>query len=203
VSFLVREDEALKALLQGIEVSDEKDQTRPVGVWFANPDVEIRQQQYPYLTIELIGVNWASYRQHSGIWVDNDRQGTEVPVNGQVYEYQMPVTWDLMYQITSYARHPRHDRAIIAYLLNGKFRAKTSFLPVLNELGTESAWRHISLEGFAKRDMVEDGRKLFRNVFTVLVTSESVPVDGSSTGQVQNVLINDDPNYIPDELLQP
>lgn len=203
LGFILAEDNALKDLLGGIHVYDEKGGERGVQVWFANPDVEIRQQSYPYITIELIGINWANYRQHSGVWVDSDSQGTVEPVDGVVHEYEMPTTWDLMYQITSYARHPRHDRTIISHLLSNDFVAKRGYLPVYNELGTELAWRHLTLEEFAKRDTVEDGRKLFRNVFTVSVTSESVSGEGVGVGQVQSVLINDDPNYISDDLLQP
>lgn len=43
MSFLLAEDEALKNLMRGIYVADEKNNAREVGVWFANPDVESRQ----------------------------------------------------------------------------------------------------------------------------------------------------------------
>ena len=204
LGFLLAEDNALKSVLQGITVTDEKNNSRPVGVWFANPDVESRQQSYPYLTIELININWANYRQHSGLLVDTDLQGTVEPEEDFLYRYEMPVAWDLMYQITSYSRHPRHDRAITSYILSKLFRANRGFLPVYNELGTEYSWRHMILEDFAKRDMIEDGRRLFRNVFTVSVTSESVSeVAGRPSPVAQEVLINNDPNYIPGDLLQP
>ncbi len=200
MSFIIAEDQALKTLMQGIVVSDEKNNTRSVQAWFSNPDPELRNQSYPYVTIELIGVEWANYRQASGFFIDNDRQGTVSPSSGEVFEYEVPAAWDLMYQITSYSRHPRHDRAIIAHLLNNDFVANRGFLPVPNELGTEISYRHIILENFAKRDTVEDGRKLFRNVFTVLVTSESTPDSGDSVAWVEEVLINENPTNIPSGL---
>jgi hypothetical protein len=202
MSFILAEDQALKTLMQGIVVSDEKNNTRSVQAWFSNPDVELRNQSYPYVTIELIGVEWASYRQTSGFIVDNDRQGTVAPSNGEAFDYEVPAAWDLMYQITSYARHPRHDRAIISHLLNNDFVANRGFLPVPNELGTETSYRHIILENFAKRDTVEDGRRLFRNVFTVLVTSESTPTSGDSVAWVEEVLINENPTNIPSGLTE-
>ena len=109
MSFIIAEDQALKTLMQGITVSDEKNNTRSVQAWFSNPDPELRNQSYPYVTIELIGVEWANYRQASGFFIDNDRQGTVSPSSGEVFEYEVPAAWDLMYQITSYSRHPRHD----------------------------------------------------------------------------------------------
>ena len=200
MSFIIAEDQALKTLMQGITVSDEKNNTRSVQAWFSNPDPELRNQSYPYVTIELIGVEWANYRQASGFFIDNDRQGTVSPSSGEVFEYEVPAAWDLMYQITSYSRHPRHDRAIIAHLLNNDFVANRGFLPVPNELGTQTSYRHIILQDFAKRDTVEDGRRLFRNVFTVLVTSESTPSSGDSVAWVEEVLINENPTNIPSGL---
>ncbi len=200
MSFIIAEDQALKTLMQGITVSDEKNNTRSVQAWFSNPDPELRNQSYPYVTIELIGVEWANYRQASGFFIDNDRQGTVSPSSGEVFEYEVPAAWDLMYQITSYSRHPRHDRAIISHLLNNDFVANRGFLPVPNELGTQTSYRHIILQDFAKRDTVEDGRRLFRNVFTVLVTSESTPDSGDSVAWVEEVLINENPTNIPSGL---
>lgn len=199
MTFIVAEDEALKNYLRNIMVSDEKNASREVGVWFSIPDVETRQQSYPYMTIELMDVERAAYRQHSGRLVDTDLQGTEPPQPGIVYNYSMPIPWDLTYQITSYARHPRHDRQIINYLLSNTFTGQQGFLQVSNELGTESSYRHLTLEGFTKRDMVEDGRRLFRNVFTIRITSETVAGGGQGVREVSDVLINYDPENIPDE----
>ena len=199
MSFLIAEDAALKELLKQIYVVDEKNNAREVGVWFATPDVESRQQSYPYLTIEFLSADRAKYRQQSGRWVDNDRQGTVAPVAGIVHAYSMPIPWDLTYQITSYARHPRHDRQIITHLLSNDFIGQHGFLSVQNELGTQTSFRHMVLEGFAKRDTIEDGRRLFRNVFTVTVTSETVAGQGTGVPEVDSVLINNDPQNIPDE----
>ena len=172
MSFILSEDGALKTLLTGIVVSDEKNATRSVGVWYANPDVESRAQSYPYITIELLDFDPATYRQHSGLFQDNDLQGTIAPSGNLAYTYEIPIAWDLMYQITTYSRHPRHDRAIISHLLNRVFISKRGYLAVPNDLGTETSYRHLILEEFTKRDTIEDNRRLYRNVFTVTVSSE-------------------------------
>jgi hypothetical protein len=192
VSFILSEDNALKTLLTGIVVADEKNATRPVGVWFANPDLESRAQSYPYITIELLDFDPATYRQHSGLFQDNDVQGTIAPSGNITYTYETPIAWDLMYQITTYSRHPRHDRAIIAHLLNRVFISKRGYLAVPNDLGTQTSYRHLILEEFTKRDTIEDNRRLYRNVFTVTVSSEGTAVTYVTTGNtVSSVNINE------------
>jgi hypothetical protein len=191
MSFILSEDLALKTLLTGITVADEKNSARTVGVWFANPDVESRSQSYPYITIELLDFDPATYRQHSGLFQDNDAQGTIAPSGATTYTYEIPIAWDLVYQITTYSRHPRHDRAIIAHLLNKVFPSKKGYLAVPNDLGTETSYRHLMLEEFVKRDTIEDNRRLYRNVFTVTVTSEGTVANyATSTIAVSTVNIN-------------
>lgn len=191
MSFILSEDLALKTLLTGITVADEKNSARSVGVWFANPDVESRSQSYPYITIELLDFDPATYRQHSGLFQDNDAQGTIAPSGTTTYTYEIPIAWDLVYQITTYSRHPRHDRAIISHLLNKVFVSKRGYLAVPNDLGTETSYRHLMLEEFVKRDTIEDNRRLYRNVFTVTVTSEGTVANyATSTIAVSTVNIN-------------
>lgn len=197
MSFAVSEDLALKNILAGITVSDEKNANRAVGVWFANPDIESRAQSYPYITIELLDFREANYRQHSGVFDDPDRQGTVAPVNNTLYTYEIPVAWDLVYQITSYARHPRHDRAIIDHVLNKVFVSKRGYLAVPNDLGTETGYRHLILEEFTKRDTIEDNRRLYRNVFTVTVSSEGTAASAVTSLAAQTIKINANTNNIP------
>lgn len=199
MSFILAEDAALKALLSGVTVSDEKEPTRPVQVWFGFPDVELRAQSYPYMTIDLIDVRPGRERQTSGFMYDSDKQGTIAPVTGVVYGYSIPLPYDLVYQVTSYSRHPRHDRAIIYQLLQEKFPSQLGSLPVPNQLGTEIAYCHMFLDGFLKRDMIEDGRRLFRNVFTIRVLSEMSPSNADNAlSTVQTVEINRITTDIPD-----
>ena len=198
MTFILAEDTALKSLLQGISVVDEKSISRPVKVWFGFPDVEVRAQDYPYMTIELLDVSPSNERQHSGFLYDNDFRGTIAPVAGLTYEYEYPVAYDLIYQVTSYARHPRHDRAIIYQFLNEKVPHKFGQIAIPNELGTETSYRHIFLDGFIKRDLIEEGRRLLRNVFTVRVVSEMTPAQAAAAiGTVEEVNINIETSHIP------
>lgn len=201
MSFILAEDGALKQFLSGITVADEKNASRPVQVWFGYPDVELRAQTYPYITIELIDVRAARERQSSGMFYDSDNRGTIEEEAGVVYRYPVPLPYDLVYQVTSYSRHPRHDRAIITQLLQNKFQSQYGNLDVPNELNTETAKRHMFLDGFLKRDMIEEGRRLFRNAFTVRVVSEMTPLNAENAlSTVQTVHVNRITTDIPDGL---
>jgi hypothetical protein len=177
MTFLLEEDAALKTSLSGITVADEKNANRPVNVWFGYPDVEIRTQDFPFITIDLISMRNATERQSSGEIYDSNFQGTIAPVNNVFYRYEIPVAYDLIYQVTSYSRHPRHDRAII-FQLNQKFPAMRGHLAVPNSLGTSTAYRHMFLESFYKQDSAEGengNKRLLRNIYTVRVVSEMTP----------------------------
>lgn len=184
MTFLLAEDAALKSSLSGITVADEKNANRPVRVWFGYPDVELRAQDFPFITIDLISMRNATERQNSGEIYDSNLQGTIAPVNGVSYNYEIPVAYDLVYQITSYSRHPRHDRAII-FQLNQKFPAMRGHLAVPDALGTSTAYRHMFLESFYKHDAAEGengNKRLLRNIYTVRVVSEMTPNTAAAVG---------------------
>ena len=197
MSFILAEDAALKNYLQGMTVADEKAPVRPVKVWFGYPDVEVRTQSYPYAVVELIDILPAYERQNSGIMYDSDNRGTIAPQAGVVYRYSMPVPYDLVYQITTYSRHPRHDRAML-FQMQQKFPSQYGSLPMPNAINTESAYRHMFLDGFLKRDQIEDGKRLFRAVYTVRIVSEMTPMDANNAlSTVQTVEINRVTTNIP------
>jgi hypothetical protein len=192
--FIIAEDAALKAHLASMTVSDEKNATRPVQIWFGYPDVEARAQAFPFVTIDLIDIVPANDRQHSGVMYDIDNNGTRTP-GDVMYSYDMPVAYDLIYQVTSYSRHPRHDRALMFQLLN-KFPSKFGKLAVPNQLGTETGYRSMFLDGFVKRDAVEGetgNRRLLRNALSVRIVSEMSPTLVNSRTTVSEVFVDTDP----------
>jgi hypothetical protein len=177
MTFILAEDAALKSHLNGITVSDDKNSSRPVNVWFGYPDVEVRTQNYPFITIDLIDIRHALERQHSGYYYDSDRQGTEVSQSESFFGYEMPIAYDLIYQVVSYSRHPRHDRALAFQLMN-KFPAMRGYLPVPNAVGTSTAQRHMFMEDFVKLDRAEGengNKRTLRNIYTVRIVSEMSP----------------------------
>ncbi len=176
--FVIAEDLALKTYLAGMTVSDEKNMGRPVQVWFGYPDVEIRDQKFPFVTIDLLDIVPANDRQIQGRLSDADYQGTIAASGSLIYTYDVPVAYDIVYQVTSHSRHPRHDRALLIQLLQ-KFPSKYGKLAVPNQLGTETAYRSMFLDGYTKLDGVEEdtggARRILRNALTVRVISEMSP----------------------------
>jgi hypothetical protein len=192
--FIIAEDLALKTHLAGLTVSDEKNAVRPVKIWFGYPDVEVRAQEFPFITIDLIDIAPANDRQHSGVMYDIDNNGTRTP-GDDMYRYDIPVAYDIIYQVTSYARHPRHDRALMFQLLN-KFPSKFGKLAVPNQLGTETGYRSMFLDGFVKRDAVEGetgNRRLLRNALSVRIVSEMSPTLVNALTPVNEVFVDTDP----------
>lgn len=168
MGFILNEDAALKKLLTGMTVSDGGNAARPVGVWFGQPDAQLRPQVYPYITLDLIGISEAIERTHSGIIeLGYTPEGyNEVP---EGYTSQYPIAVDLMYQVTTYARQPRHDRQILAQIL-GYNRLPLRF--GMLHIPEENTTRRLDMLGVSKRDFTEADKRLFSNVFTISVSSE-------------------------------
>lgn len=190
--FLLSEDESLRDLLKGVTVSDMNNKTRSVQVYFGMPDIEIRPQSYPYLVIDLIDVAEDKSRVQSQYGppiyappnapVESDTAGFSTAM-GDV----LPVTpMILVYQITSFARHPRHDRQIISTLTHNALHPRYAQLPVAND-GT---LRRLIVAGFSKRDLMEQNKRLFRNMWTVQMPSEIYYSPLTLTARVSQVMIN-------------
>jgi len=175
MTFLLNEDAALKTLLKNrVKVSDAANSNRSVGVWFRQPDVEVREQSYPYLTIEMVDISEARDRRHSGFTTlpytpDNafDVNGNAVMANTQ-YLTETPIPVDIDYQVASYSRHPHHDRQIIATILTQIMPFRYGVL----QIPEDGTVRRLELMGYAKRDMTEQGKRLFVNVFSIRINSE-------------------------------
>jgi hypothetical protein len=168
---VLNEDKALKANLSGITVSDSGNPNRPVGVWFGHPELEIRQQSYPYITIELIGISEDIERAHRGtIELNYFPEGADTS-HQYITDYPIPVNLD--YQITTWARQPRHDRQLLSSLIQGQripLRFGTLVIP------EDMTVRRMDFLGSTKRDRIdENGKRLFSTVFNVRVSAEVLP----------------------------
>lgn len=166
--FILNEDAALKTLLSGITVSDAGNSARPVGVFYGQPDPQIRQQSYPYITIDLIGISEAKERTHSGYaplnylpeGADPEQEYTDVLI---------PIPVNLDYQVTTFSRQPRHDRQIMSALFQqGRLPFRFGYLLVPED----NTVRRLDMLGFSKRDITEQDKRLFSNVYSIQVSSE-------------------------------
>jgi hypothetical protein len=170
--FLLDEDRALRDLMKGIVVSDNENQTRNVEAWFGHPDIELREQKYPYITVDLIEISEGLDRVHRGdLFFDNDPPawwGYPSLAPGFKWLTEMPTPVDLHYQIGTWARNPRHDREILrACIMGGRTSLRAGVL------GTADGFlRRLDYLGHVKRDREEGGKRLFNNVFRVRISSE-------------------------------
>ena len=168
--FLINEDNALKQLLQGITVADSGNSARPVGVFYGQPDKEIRAQAYPYITIDLVGIKEDTARAHRGyVPMTYTPEGVDPDVDHNV---NFPIPVDLLYQVSTWSRQPRHDRQIIASLFGpGRLPFRFGQLAIPED-GTN---RRLDMLGFSKRDTTENGKRLFNNVYNIRISAELFP----------------------------
>lgn len=184
MTFLISEDEALRDRIKGMTVSDDKDANRPVGVWFGQPDPEVRQQSYPFITINLIDVSESTQRAHSAQqvspWYFEPDEYTDGENTYDDWSMYMPIPVDLDYQITTFARQPRHDRQIMGQLLGNRLPLRFGSLVVPEKMTGvvedveqwDATVRRLDVLNITKRDTVESGKRMFMNAFTVRVSSE-------------------------------
>lgn len=194
MTFLLSEDEALRNLLKDMVVTDQKSVTgegpqRKVKVYFGQPDQELRDQTYPYITIDMIDINEGVDRAMRGIakpgYMSNPTvmvqgiQGTQsvqfvqqVSYDTDIHNWEIhwPIPVNIDYQITTYSRQPRHDREILAQILYTRIPMRFAVLEP-----DDGTVRRLDLLDIAKRDVTEQGKRLFVNAFTVRVSSEIAP----------------------------
>lgn len=185
MSFLLAEDEALRDLLVGMTVTDQKQNgARNVGVWFGQPDQELREQKYPYITIDMIdiaedftramrGKVKPAYLQNPDSMVQGTQSVQEVEYDDDLHNWEIdyPIPVNIDYQITTYARQPRHDRQILAQLLYTKIPLRFAVL-LTGPNTVYGTHRRLDVLDISKRDVSENGKRLFVNAITVRISSE-------------------------------
>jgi hypothetical protein len=152
--------------------------TRKVGVWFGQPDQEIRAQSYPYITIDMIDISEDFSRAMRGrvkpAYLTNPSvigTNTAWDTDEHNWDINYPIPVNIDYQITSFSRQPRHDRQILAQLLYSKIPLRFAVL----DTGPNTVFgttRRLDVLDISKRDITEQGKRLFVNAITVRVSSE-------------------------------
>lgn len=210
--FTLAEDAALKNRLQTVYVSDDREQQRPVKVFFRYPDGET-EKTYPFITIELININHARNRQHSHVdyYYTND---SEVP-STRVSQYSSHLNYfpseydavalaeiagsdgfihmedfvpvDLTYQVSTYCRSQRHDRQMTAALLRYVFPLRRGFI----EIPEDGTIRRCDLLNWRQADLLDQeagySKRIFRKVLTVQINAEIPQNDITSVKKVETV----------------
>lgn len=190
MSFLVNEDGALRKLLQGMTVTDQKseneDKPRPVRVYFGQPDQEITAQNYPYITIDMLDVQRDTQREMRGRIKAPDYLVPEGYTWAGGTEIDIPIPVNIDYQITTYARHPRHDRELLAQVLYQKLPFRFGTLST-----DDNTVRRLDVLDVVKRDVTEQAKRLFVNSITVRVSSEIAQSTLRKIYKVQEVHVDE------------
>lgn len=166
----MNEDNALKQYCTGITVADDKNSTRPVRVWFNQPDIEITAQTYPYMTIEMVDIVMDAPRAMGGIMeLPYVPEGSTAALTGQAHISEIPIPVILQYQVTTFARHPRHDREILYGMLQ-RFPWQHGGI----EVPEDNTVRRAYLNRTINRDRTEDTKRLFSKAFDISVETELI-----------------------------
>lgn len=202
MSFLLAEDEALRDLLLGMTVTDQKQNSaRNVGVWFGQPDQELREQKYPYITIDMIdiaedftramrGKVKPAYIQDPTTMVQGTQSVQQVNYDDDDHNWEIdyPIPVNIDYQITTYSRQPRHDRQILAQLLYTKIPLRFAVL-LTGPNTVYGTHRRLDVLDISKRDVSENGKRLFVNAITVRISSEIAQETFTKLYKVQELSI--------------
>lgn len=175
--FLLDEDRALRDLMKGIVVSDNEMSERNVEAWFGHPDIELREQKYPYITVDLLEIHEGTDRVHRGdLWLPDAPAPHGVPdwwgypdlAENHQWLMEMPTPVDLIYQVGTWARNPRHDRQILrACITRGRTTLRGGVIAT-----ADGYTRRLDYLGHIKRDREEGGKRLFNNIFRLRMSSE-------------------------------
>lgn len=189
--FLLAEDEALRNLLVGMTVSDKSNATRPVGVWFGQPDPEIRAQSFPFVTIDLVDISEATERVMNAR-VDPWYAYTSEDAETLGWDIWYPTPLNLDYQISVFSRQPRHDRQIMQQLMTTRLPLRFGSINVIHrydeeeidgetELVGQATARRLDVLDIVKRDITEAGKRMFMNAISVRISSEVVTMQSLAT----------------------
>lgn len=170
MTFLFSEDDALRNWLIGMTVSDQKATgdgvPRQVRVWFGQPDQELREQAYPYITIDMIDVVRDAEREMRGDTNAAYLRPANLPSTND-FRQHLPIPVNIDYQVTTYARNPVHDRQIMAQLLTMKLPLRFGQLQL-----DDGTIRRLEVTEVSKRNATEQAKRLFVNAITVRISSE-------------------------------
>lgn len=195
--FTLAEDAALKARLSAITVSDDRQLQRPLRTFFRYPDAET-EKTYPFITIELIDIEFDAQRQHSEVsyyyttsasaasiytqapatldyfpseYDSTDLQGLLTgPTEFLATDQMVPV--NLMYQVSTYCRSQRHDRQLTAEMLRRVFPFRRGFI----EIPEDGTIRRCDMIDWRQADILDQeagfNKRVFRKVYTVRINAE-------------------------------
>lgn len=215
--FLLAEDEAIKKALSQLTVTDDRNQARPVQVFFRYPEAET-ERTYPFITIEMIDLIHARNRQHSEVELSyfNTAGGATPPENWEkrpdallYWPSESPdlsnytnkddfkvlhtnefVPVDLVYQVSTFTRTALHDRQLTATILRKIFPFRKSSINIEAD-GTN---RRLELLDWTTADLLDPEagyrKRIFRKIYTLQMGAELPSSDVYGSQQALSVSTN-------------
>ena len=219
--FLLAEDEAMKKRLTGLVVTDDREVSRPVQVFFRYPENET-ERTYPFITIEMIDLVHARNRQHSELELIyfNTAGGASAPTSYNWQKMPNAITYwpdesdafsnltnknnhpilatnefvpvDLVYQVSTYARTALHDRQLTAMMVKKVFPFRRGSIHV----ETDNTDRRLELLDWTTADLLDPEagyrKRIFRKIYTLQMSAELPSTDVYGLKQVASVVANID-----------
>jgi hypothetical protein len=208
------EDAALKRRLSNLSVSDDRTAVRVPKVFFRYPEGET-ENEYPFITIDLLDIAYAPQRQESERTYYYNGSGDGVATNLYFYPSEMDeaamaaqadggvlttdqfVPVDLVYQVTTHCRSQRHDRQLTMLILRRVFPLRRGFI----EVPEDGTVRRCDLMDWRNTDVLDQEaayrKHIFRKAYTVVINAEIPQSDLLGALQVTEVhgsLTANDPN---------
>jgi len=209
VGLLLAEDQALKLLFSAMTVSDDKDNARPVQVFYRYPEGET-ERSYPFITLEHIDIVHARNRQHSEstLYYRTDAAGApplrdnradrmdyrpstsadfSYITNKNDYQYLVSneyVPVDLLYQVSTFARSALHDRQLSAQMLTDIIPFRRGYI----NIPADDTIRRLDLLDWTTADLLDPEagyrKRIFRKVYTLQMTAEITSAQVVGVGAV-------------------
>lgn len=210
--FLLAEDAALKARFSTLTVSDDRNNARPVQVFFRYPDNET-ERNYPFVTIEMIDLVHARNRQHSETQIVYPKVGVQdrdnfldapnvvtywpsrvsdmetIDATGKdfiVSNEFVPV--DLLYQVSTFTRSALHDRQLSAQMLSTITPFRQGFI----EVPEDGTIRRLDLLDWTTADLLDSEagyrKRIFRKIYTLQMSAEIPSTDMTGLQQITTII---------------
>lgn len=210
--FLLAEDAAVKRRFANLTVSDDRNNSRPVQVFFRYPESET-ERKYPFITIEMIDLIHARNRQHSetqitypkvGIpqrtnfvgtpdqmtyWPSRVSDMETIPATGrQFIQSNEFIPVDLLYQISTFTRSALHDRQLTSQMLSTITPFRKGFI----EVPEDGTIRRFDLLDWATADLLDSEagyrKRIFRKVYTLQMSAEIPSTDMYGMHQITTIV---------------
>jgi hypothetical protein len=208
--FLLAEDAAVKNRFSNLTVSDDRNASREVQVFFRYPEGET-EKIYPFITVEMVGLSHDTRRQLSEttLYYSNsasasnnanyinyypseltESEMSSMVNNSNVLAVHSFIPVSLVYQITTHTRSALHDRQLSSKILRRVVPFRQGFI----EIPEDGTIRRFDLMSWSTSDLLdrESGyrKRIFRKMFTIQMNAEIAATDLTSIRKVASVVGN-------------